>query len=129
MGILSSMSTQTATALFASRLRERRMALGLSQAELGTRIGLTFDVASTRINRYEKGHHTPDLDTAERLAAELGVPLAYLVTRDEALAQAILGFTGLSRQGQARVLKAIRAEAAAKAKPKAVKVAKAPKKP
>lgn len=87
--------------------------MGLTQAELGVRIGLTFEVASTRINRYEKGQHAPDLDTAERLAEELGVPLAYFVARDPALAQAILGFAGLSKQRQARVLKAIRSEAEA----------------
>lgn len=97
------------------------MAMGLTQAELGTRIGLTFEVASTRINRYEKGLHAPDLDTAELLAQELGVPVAYFVTRDPALAQAILGFAGLSKQRQAEALKAIRALATEQGRAKPAK--------
>lgn len=111
IGILFRMPTPTATAVFAERLRARRTEMGLTQAEVGQRIGLGFEVASTRINRYERGQYTPDLDTAERLAEELGVPLAYFVTRDQALAQAILGFAALSRERQAKVLKAIRTEA------------------
>jgi transcriptional regulator with XRE-family HTH domain len=109
------MPKPSATAVFAERLRAIRTKAGISQANLGERIGLTFEVASTRINRYERGKHPPDLETAERLADELGVPLAYFVTRDAALAEAILGFAGLSRERKASILKAIRAEAEAQA--------------
>ena len=48
-------------AVFANRLRAARTALGLSQAELGARVGIPEDVASTRVNRYERGVHEPDL--------------------------------------------------------------------
>lgn len=67
-------------------------------------MGLPEDVASTRINRYEKGVHAPDIETAERMAEELGVPLAYLLTQDERLASAILLFSELSDGEQDKVL-------------------------
>lgn len=98
------MSKTPASAVFASRLKARRTELGLSQAELGVRMGLPEDVASTRINRYEKRVHAPDLDTMERMAHELGVPVAYLLTKDERLAGMILGFSELSVQDQERIL-------------------------
>lgn len=94
-------------AIVATRLKEVRQALGISQAELGVRMGLSEDVASTRINRYERGVHPPDFETAERMAKELGVPLAYLLTADERLATAILGFAKLSPEAQDRILSAI----------------------
>jgi transcriptional regulator with XRE-family HTH domain len=103
------MTKPSTLVVFASRLKQARKALGISQAELGVRMGLPEDVASTRINRYEKAIHAPDLETAERMAKELGVPLAYLVTRDETLARAILGFSKLPKDEQARLLKAIEA--------------------
>ncbi len=78
--------------------------MDISQAELGVRMGLPEDVASTRINRYEKGVHAPDIETAERMALELGVPLAYLLTQDERLASAILMFTELSDAEQDKIL-------------------------
>ena len=31
------------------------------------------------MNHYEKGRHVPDIDTIRRMAAELNVPLNYLV--------------------------------------------------
>lgn len=96
-----------ASALFASRLKARRTELGLSQAELGVRMGLPEDVASTRINRYEKGVHAPDLDTMEAMAKELGVPVAYLLTKDERLAEMIRGFSELSVEEQERILREV----------------------
>ena len=93
-----------ARAVLAARLKAVRTALGLSQAELGVRMGLPEDVASTRINRYERDIHAPDIETAEKMAHELGVPLAYLLTQDERLAEAILKFSRLSVAGQDKIL-------------------------
>ena len=85
-------------------------------------MGLPEDVASTRVNRYEKGVHAPDIDTAERMAAELGVPLAYLLTKDERLAEMIRGFSELPIGDQDRILgevgKALRKQAAKSEAPK-----------
>lgn len=98
-----------ASAVFAARLKARRKELGLSQAELGVKMGLPEDVASTRINRYEKGVHAPDLDTMERMAKELGVPLPYLLAQDDRLAAAILGFSLLDKDAQEKILAEIEA--------------------
>jgi transcriptional regulator with XRE-family HTH domain len=91
-------------AVFANRLRAARTALGLSQAELGARVGIPEDVASTRVNRYERGVHEPDLATAEALADELGIPLPALVARDNGMAMLIAGFAALSQGKQKAML-------------------------
>jgi len=96
-----------ARAVLAKRLKELRKELGVSQAELGIRMGIPPDVASTRVNRYEKGVHVPDLETLEAMARELGVPLPYLVAQDERLAELIRSFGTLSAVDQDRVLKAL----------------------
>ena len=96
-----------ARAVLAKRLKELRKDLGVSQAELGIRMGIPPDVASTRVNRYEKGVHAPDLETLEAMARELGVPLPYLVAQDERLAELIRRFAELSVADQDRVLKEV----------------------
>lgn len=40
-------------------------------------------VASTRINRYEKGIYEPNLETSGKLAEVLELPLAYFYAEDE----------------------------------------------
>lgn len=66
--------------------------MGISQAQLGIKIGLDPGVASTRINRYEQAVHLPDFETLVRLAGGLGVPLPYLFAEDDRLAECILKF-------------------------------------
>lgn len=46
---------------FQMRFKQARKAKKLTQEQLGIAIGLDEFVASTRINRYEKGVHLPDL--------------------------------------------------------------------
>lgn len=94
--------------VLAARLKAARDELGISQAELGVRMGLPDEVASTRINRYERAVHAPDIETAERMAAALGVPLPALLCRDETLAEVIEGFDLLSEDQQNTVLNQIR---------------------
>ncbi len=71
---------------FAKRLREAREAVGISQKQLGIQAGIDQFVASARINQYERGRHTPDLLTAQRLAGELAVPVSFLYEPDDDLA-------------------------------------------
>ncbi|MBU2970011.1 helix-turn-helix domain-containing protein [Pseudoalteromonas sp. C2R02] len=59
------------------RLKEARKRASMTQKELGIRIGLDASSASSRMNHYEKDRHTPDVQTLQRMAAELGVPLNY----------------------------------------------------
>ncbi|MFT3756460.1 MAG: helix-turn-helix transcriptional regulator [Pseudoxanthomonas sp.] len=94
------MPKPSARSVFAGRLRSTRTARGLSQMRLGVLVGLSEDVASTRINRYEQGVHTPDLETAARMAEQLGVPLPYLFAKDERMARAILEFARLPMEQQ-----------------------------
>lgn len=61
-------------------------------------------MASTRINRYEKGVHQPDPVTVQRMAEALGVPAAYLFASEDKLARLILAFNSLSAKTQERVV-------------------------
>ena len=58
-----------------SRIREIRKAFGLSQVELGERIGLTGD----RIQKYENGARKPNPEQIHGIAAGLGVNSKILV--------------------------------------------------
>lgn len=78
--------------IFAYRLKEARKRAGLSQERLGVLAGIDEFSSSARINQYEKGKHVPDLETAERLAAVLNVPMPYLYSKDDDLAEWILSF-------------------------------------
>ncbi|EIL98306.1 putative transcriptional regulator [Rhodanobacter thiooxydans LCS2] len=64
---------------------------------MGIKAGLDEFVASTRVNRYETGVHQPDLQTLQRLAAVLKLPVAYFYAEDDELAQLIADFKGRSR--------------------------------
>lgn len=78
--------------VFAKRLREARLKLGISQAKLGMAAKIDEFSASARMNHYEKGKHYPDYQTAERLAKVLNVPTPYLFAREDDLAEWILQF-------------------------------------
>lgn len=69
------------------RLKQARNAIGISQKDLGIRIGMDESSASGRMNHYEKGRHTPDVDTLRKIANELGVPLNYFFCEDDLSAQ------------------------------------------
>jgi len=83
------------TKIFCKRLKEARLAAGLSQKKLGIAANIDEFVASTRINRYEKGVHEVDTNTAQNLADVLNVPLAYFYTTDDQLAYIVQRFEKL----------------------------------
>jgi len=91
-------------AVLSRRLKEARERKGLSQRQLGIAAGLDRFVASTRINRYEKGVHHPDPVAVQRVADALGVPAAYLFASDDKLARLILAFNSLPAKAQERVV-------------------------
>lgn len=95
--------------VFQRRLKQARLAQELSQRDLGIKAGLDPFVASTRVNRYEKGIHEPDMATVARLAEALKVPTAYLFAEDERLARVILAFEQLSAAEKEQLLKSIEA--------------------
>jgi transcriptional regulator with XRE-family HTH domain len=87
------------------RLKQARIAKGLSQKALGIAAGIDEFVASTRINRYEKGVHEVNIETAQLLANVLEVPLAYLYTADNELAELMLLFLKMSPNERSDLLK------------------------
>ncbi len=90
--------------VFAQRLREARLRRGLSQKALGIAVGMDPSTASSRVNQYERGKHTPDYATAERLAKTLSVPTPYLFTRESAVADWILAPSVRQPSAEYRVL-------------------------
>jgi len=78
---------QAATNPIPSRLKNARVSQGISQKELGIRIGLDESSASSRMNHYEKGRHVPDIQTLRKIADELEVPLAYFFCESELSAE------------------------------------------
>jgi transcriptional regulator with XRE-family HTH domain len=56
-----------------SRVRLRRMILGLSQEKLGEAVGLTFQ----QIQKYEKGANRIGASRLQQISGALGVPVAF----------------------------------------------------
>lgn len=94
--------------VFSRRLKEARIGTGLSQRALGVRAGLDPSVASTRINRYERGIHVPDPATTVKLAEVLSVPVAYFYAQGDRMARMIKAFDALDTAEQEKILKVAR---------------------
>lgn len=97
-------SSKIYSSVFSRRLKEARIKAGFSQKRLGIEAGIDEFVASTRINRYEKGVHQADEATVILLATALGVPLAYFYAEDDSLADLILDFSQLDAEEREVVL-------------------------
>ena len=78
--------------LWGARLKQARVAAGISQRDLGIKAGIDQFVASTRINRYERGVHKPDLLTVKNLAKVLDVPVAFFYADDDETADLIFRY-------------------------------------
>lgn len=95
---------------FARRLKAAREAKGVSQKQLGVLAGIDQFVASARINQYERGKHVPDLQTAQRLATELGVPASYLYEPDDVLAELLWILGGCSHDQLHSLIRQLRVD-------------------
>lgn len=93
-----------ASGVWQKRLKEARLARGLSQRQLGIEAGLDEFVASTRLNRYEVGVHAPDFQMSVRLAKVLDVPVAYLYCDSGEVAKMLLAFHRASKQARRQVM-------------------------
>ncbi len=93
---------------FPVRLKEARDRLGISQRELGVRIGLEPDSAISRMNHYEKGRHMPDFATLKRIAEELQVPLAYLFCESDDMAEMVKAFDKLTPEDKLRAIEIVK---------------------
>ncbi|QIK12355.1 helix-turn-helix transcriptional regulator [Leclercia sp. 29361] len=90
--------------IFSRRLKEVRLAKGLSQKRLGILAGIDEFVASTRINRYEKGVHQANIEVVQQLSAVLEVPLAYFYTEDDDLASLLMSWIKMDAEKKKRIL-------------------------
>lgn len=90
--------------IFSRRLKEVRLAKGLSQKRLGILAGIDEFVASTRINRYEKGVHQANIEVVQQLSAVLEVPLAYFYTEDDDLASLLLSWIKMDADKKKSIL-------------------------
>ncbi|EEX64308.1 TPA: helix-turn-helix transcriptional regulator [Vibrio cholerae] len=90
------------------RLKEARKKAKLSQKALGVRIGMDESSASPRMNQYEKGKHTPDVQTLKLLADELGVPLSYFFCEDEISAELAILISKLPVQEKKTLLESLK---------------------
>jgi transcriptional regulator with XRE-family HTH domain len=98
--------------MLTSRLKEARLRAGLSQERLGTLAGLDEMSASSRMNQYERGKHTPGFFLIERLAAALHMPAAWFYTRDDDMAELLLAYHRLPAAQQRDALAYVRGLAA-----------------
>ena len=89
------------------RLKSARTKAGLSQRELGIRIGLEPSSASSRMNHYEKGRHTPDLHTIKRIAEELNLPLCFFFCEEDDIANLVVYIHNLPKQGREALLESV----------------------
>ena len=87
----------------AKRLKEARLAKGLSQKKLGIAAGIDEFTASPRMNQYERGVHIPDYSTLERLAQVLEVPVPYFYAADDELADWIKCFPRLGKAEREKI--------------------------
>ncbi|EHD2268143.1 helix-turn-helix domain-containing protein [Vibrio cholerae] len=87
-----------------TRLKEARKKAGITQKDLGIRIGMEPSSASGRMNHYEKGRHVPDLGTLERMAEELNVPLNYFFCRNKLSAELACVIDKMSDEEKAALL-------------------------
>ncbi|WP_391488801.1 helix-turn-helix domain-containing protein [Leclercia tamurae] len=86
------------------RLKTARTKAGLTQRELGIRIGMEPSSASGRMNHYEKGRHIPDIDTLKRMADELGVPINYFFCETETTAELARLIANMTEEEQAELI-------------------------
>lgn len=94
---------QPSIGVFARRFRQARLRTGLSQKAVGIAAGVDEFVASSRINQYERGVHTPDFAMAQRLARALGVTTAFLFADDESVARILLAVSAMPASERRRL--------------------------
>tara|TARA_B100001059_G_scaffold93153_1_gene92379 strand:- start:120510 stop:120827 length:318 start_codon:yes stop_codon:yes gene_type:complete len=90
------------------RIKEARVAKKIPQRQLGLRVGFELTVASSRMNQYEKGKRVPDFGTLEKIAEELGVPVAYFFCSSDKMAELVKLFVDMPESEQEKLLAAIR---------------------
>jgi len=73
----------------AKRLKQARLAFGVSQKKLGMLVGIEEHSASVRMNQYETGKHTPNFLTLQNIGKVLGYPVAFFSSDDDLVSEII----------------------------------------
>lgn len=94
--------------IFGRRLREQRLALGLSQEALGVAIGIDESSSRGRISRYELGINEPAIAISRLLAEALNVPLGYFYCDDDLEADALLIIHRVGEADKRRIVETLR---------------------
>ncbi|MBF0179947.1 MAG: helix-turn-helix transcriptional regulator [Magnetococcales bacterium] len=94
--------------LFGKRLKQARDRAGISQRQLGFRIGLEPSGASPRINRYERGTRAPAFAIVKEIAAELNVSPSFFYEPDDTLAVILLYLGAMDDAGKVRLLEQLK---------------------
>lgn len=105
---MSATTRSAQPSVWARRLKEARLAAGLSQRQLGIDAGVDEFVSSARMNRYELGVHRPDYGIAVQLARVLDVPVAYLYCDDDEMAEMLIAFHRVPAKTRRHVLEMLR---------------------
>jgi transcriptional regulator with XRE-family HTH domain len=92
----------------ARRLKQARLASGLSQKNLGIRAGIDPSVASQRVNQYETQRHRPAFEVVRKLAQALKLPAPYFYTVDDQLADLIVLYGQLAVSERAKAVSSFR---------------------
>tara|TARA_Y100001956_G_scaffold82587_1_gene104144 strand:+ start:8124 stop:8435 length:312 start_codon:yes stop_codon:yes gene_type:complete len=86
------------------RLRYIRKKQGITQEELGNKLGMEPAGASARISQYETGKHAPDYATVKRISEVLNAPVAYFYCEDDLLAEIVISVSGQSTVTKLEIL-------------------------
>lgn len=70
--------------------------------------------AAPRISRYERGDRMPDLESMEKLAEALGLPVAYFHATNDLVAETLLVMSRLDPEQQRELLAKVRQYAKSK---------------
>lgn len=87
------------------RLNQAVERAGISQKNLGIRCGLDPSVASSRVNHYCTGRHTPNYNLLEKMALVLGVPVAFFYTADDEMARLLANFSSLPARARKEIVR------------------------
>ena len=82
--------------LVGSRMRQRRMQLGLSQDGLAEMLGIT----TPQVNKYEKGVNRVGASRLHKIAGILGVPISYFFEAHEGAGASEAGTGAAEERGQ-----------------------------
>lgn len=91
--------------VFAKRLKQARLAMSLSQDQVGVRAGIEEASSSARMNRYERGVRSPTYELVRRFAEVLNVPTTYFYAQDDDEAKLLLAFHKMSAENKKQYLK------------------------